>query len=333
MAERIEFGSFDGQPVHLYELSNANGMKTRIMDWGAVLQDLTAPVGGTDRSLVLGFSRFEDYPARSPYFGATCGRVGNRIAQGRFVLDGRTYELPVNEIGNAHLHGGPVGLTKRVWKVEDASDRSVMLSIHSADGDQGYPGNLDVTCRYSLTDDNHLDIEMVGRCDRPTPLNLIHHTYWNLDGGGTIDAHVLQVDADAYLPTDEAQIPTGEIADLAGTVLDFRSPRRVDEAPGGRVDHAFILTEGSGMRRVADLTSGDGRCRMELMANQPAVQVYTGYKMDITASDGTRFPSRSGICLETEGYPDAPNHPNFPGIMLRPGETYRHLMRHIFDWD
>ena len=184
----------------------------------------------------------------------------------------------------------------------------------------------------ALTDDHALEIEMSGQCDRPTPLNLVHHTYWNLDGGGTVDAHRLQIDADAWLPTDEAQIPTGEIAAVDGSPFDFRNARRVDEVPGGRIDNALVLEPARGLRRVGELVSGDGNCRMTLFTDQPAVQVYTGYKMDIEASDGRKFPPRSGICLETEGFPDAPNHPNFPSIILRPGETYLHRMRHEFVW-
>ncbi|MEZ5845885.1 MAG: aldose epimerase family protein [Geminicoccaceae bacterium] len=332
MANVTQFGRFEGRDVHLHELANAAGMVAKVMDWGATLQCLRAPAGGKPRDLVLGFSSFDDYPARSPFMGATCGRVGNRIANGRFVLDGRDYELPVNEVGNAHLHGGIKGLTRRVWTVENHDERSVILSTRSADGEEGYPGNLEVSCRYTLTDDNALEIEMSGQCDRPTPLNLVHHTYWNLDGGGTVDAHRLQIDADAWLPTDEAQIPTGEIAAVDGSPFDFRNARRVDEVPGGRIDNALVLEPARGLRRVGELVSGDGNCRMTLFTDQPAVQVYTGYKMDIEASDGRKFPPRSGICLETEGFPDAPNHPNFPSIILRPGETYLHRMRHEFVW-
>ncbi|MEZ5824086.1 MAG: aldose epimerase family protein [Geminicoccaceae bacterium] len=330
MAKVTQFGLFDGKPVHRYELTNGSGMTASIIDWGATLQALSAPIGGENRNLVLGFDQFDDYPARSPYFGATCGRVGNRIADGRFLLDGVEYTLPVNEVGNAHLHGGPTGLTKRVWALESHDERSVTLSIRSPDGEEGYPGNLDAICRYRLADDNALEIEMSGRCDRATPLNMVHHTYWNLDGSGSIDAHHLQVDADAFLPSDDAQIPTGEMASLDGSALDFRRAKRVDEVPESRIDHAFVLVPADGFRRVAELVSGDGLCRMTLFADQPAVQVYTGYKMNITASGGRRFEPRSGICLETEGFPDAPNHPNFPSIILRPGETYLHRMRHEF---
>ena len=354
MLERQEFGRFKGAPVSMVTLANASGMRAEILDWGATLRSLSIPMGSLSipmgslsnpmgspsdlmedqrRELVLGFDSFDDYPALSPYFGATAGRFGNRIANGRLELDGSVYQLDINENGRTHLHGGADGLSMRIWATEtDPSGNAVTFSIHSPDGDQGYPGAVDARCRYELTDESTLLIEMTATASRPTPVNLIHHSYWNLDGSGVIDGHTLDVSADSMLPTDEAQIPTGEIRPVAGTDFDFRKPRPLDAKGEPIIDFAFVLPPATGIRRVAELISSDGRCRMALHTDQPALQVYTGFKMDFRASNGRHFPPRSGICLETQAFPDAPNHPDFPSAILRPGETYRHRMEHRFSW-
>lgn len=331
MAAGVEvFGTFEDQPVERVRLANGRGLEAAILGWGGVLQSLTLDVDGRARPLVLGFDTFLDYPARSPYFGATVGRFGNRIGHAAFTLDGVRFELDANQGGVNHLHGGSKGWGKRLWRMEPGGDgRSVMLALTSPAGEMGYPGTVEARCLYRLTDDS-LDILMTATTDAATPINMVHHSYWNLDGHGTIEAHRLMLEADRYLPTGEGQIPTGEILPVAGTPFDFQQSRRIDARGAADYDHCFVLTDKAGLRRVAEVTSGDGRVTMTLDADQPGVQLYTGFKMDITASDGTHIGPRAGLCLETECFPDAPNQPGFPSSILRQGETYRHRMVHRF---
>lgn len=324
-------GSFAGQPVHMFVLRGRTGLEARLLSWGATLQALRVPLADGARNLVLGLPAFADYPARSAYFGATVGRYANRIAGGRFTLGGRVYELSRNERGRHTLHGGEDNLARRVWRAVPLDDRpAVRFTIRSDDGDQGFPGNLDVACTYEL-DDDVLRIVMEAVTDKPTPVGLAHHSYWNLDAGGTIDAHVLQLEADFYLPTDAETLPTGEVRRAEGR-FDFTRPRRLDEHGEPRFDHCFAV-RGRGLRRVAQLRSGDGRVSMELCADQPGVQLYTGFKLAVATPDGLRIGPRSGVCLETEQFPDAPNISHFPDPTLLPGATYRHVMEHRFDFD
>lgn len=333
MINRERFGSFEDKPVDRFWLSNGGGMTASIMSWGGVLCSLEGTLAdGSKRSLVLGFQRFDDYPPLSPYFGATVGRFGNRIGDGRFQLDGRPVQLDRNEGAAHHLHGGRAGLGRRVWdaEVEEGANGPMLhLRIASFDGDMGYPGHQETCCTYQLSHNNVLRIEMTATCDQPTPVNLVHHSYWNLDGAGTIDGHKLQLEADYYLPTGEGQIPTGEVLKVEGSAYDFRESRRLDRDGEPIIDYAFVLN-GRGLQRAATLEASDGACRMELLTDQPAVQCYTGFKLDIETKAGERFAPRAGLCLETEGFPDAPNKPHFPNAILRPGETYRHVMEHRF---
>lgn len=327
--EVVRIGDRVGRPVHVFRLAAPSGLEARVLDFGATLQSLRLPVAGRMRELVLGFSDVADYAIRSPYFGATVGRYANRIAGGRFELDGRTCRLSRNQDGRHTLHGGKDNLAFRWWRGEALPEGDgVCLAIRSPDGDQGFPGNLDVRVVYRLRD-TALRIEMEARSDAPTPVNLAHHSYWNLDGGGTVDGHLLQLEADLYLPVDADTIPTGEIRAVAGTPMDFRALRRLDGAGEPRYDHCFPVRR-RGFRRVAHLVSADGRVAMELFADQPGVQLYTGFKLDVTASDGRHFGPRSGLCLETENFPDAPNVSHFPDPFLRPGAVYRHAVEHRF---
>jgi aldose 1-epimerase len=328
-AARETFGEFRGQPVERVRLANGHGLAAAVLTWGGVLQDLTLDVDGSPRPLVLGFAEFADYPAKSPYLGATVGRFGNRIGGAAFTLDGERCELDPNERGRNHLHGGLSGWGKRLWDIASVDASSVSLTLSSADGDMGYPGAVEAACTYRLTGDA-LVIDMTATTTRATPINMVHHSYWNLDGRGSIEAHRLRLDADRYLPTDEEQIPTGEIATVEGTIFDFRELRRIDAMGTADYDHCMVLTEKPDLRQVAEVVSGDGRVGMTLFADQPGVQLYTGFKMDITARGGRRIGPRAGLCLETEAYPDAPNKPQFPSAILRPGETYRHVMEHRF---
>jgi len=326
---RETFGEYRGQPVERVRLDNGRGLRAAVLNWGAVLQDLTLDVDGLARSLVLGFDTFADYPAKSPYFGAVVGRFGNRIGGAAFELDGEKFELDPNERGKNHLHGGLGGWGKRLWRIEASEPDSVTLGITSPDGEMGYPGEVEARVVYRLIADA-LVIEMTAETTRATPVNMVHHSYWNLDGEGSIEAHRLMLDADRYLPTDDEQIPTGEIVPVEGTVFDFRELRRIDDLGTADYDHCMVLTEKPGVRPVAVLVSGDGRIEMQLSADQPGVQLYTGFKMDITAKGGRRIGPRAGLCLETEAFPDAPNKPQFPSAIMRPGETYRHLMTQTF---
>lgn len=336
MIDHRIIGDWEGEPITAFTLTNAQGMRAEIFEWGGVLAKLEAPMtAGSRRNLVLGFKNFDDYPAKSPYFGATVGRFGNRIGGAQFELDGQVHHLDANEVGRHHLHGGSKGLGRRRWQGEAAMTTdgpALKLTITSATGDQGYPGNLSATCLYTLTDDNRLLIEMTAQSDAPTPVNLAHHSYWNLDGGGTIEAHQLQLFGRRYLATGEGQIPTGEIVDVAGTAFDFLEPKPLGHDGQPNIDFAFILDDRDLMKRAAILTSADGACRMSLRTNQPAVQCYTGFKLDVQGRTGEHFGPNAGICLETEGFPDAPNKPEFPSAILRPGETYSHLMEHRFDF-
>lgn len=360
------FGEHEGEPVRLAVIENSRGTRAEILSYGAILRSLSFVMSGDGRdegkgrappehdlrNIVLGFSSFEDYRSRSPFFGATVGRYGNRIAKAAFDLDGQHFALDANERGVNHLHGGRGGFANRLWSMEeDDGPSSVRLSILSDDGDQGYPGRCRASCRYSLTDDEILRIEMEAEVDRACPVNLVHHSYWNLDGtnagGGdgegwlvghrpvrTIDDHLLELEAEHFLPTDVLQIPTGERRHVSGTGFDFRTLRRIGDAGepagSGEIDHCLVLRPEDALRRVARLVSGDGTLSMELHANQPGVQVYTGFKLDLAIPGGGHIGPRTGLCLETEAFPNAPNTPDFGDTILRPGQIYRHVMEHRF---
>ncbi len=324
---RTLFGSYRGEDVLCFSLERG-GLVAEILGWGATLRSLR--VAGTDVDLVVGLERFEEYPAQQAYLGATVGRFANRIEGGRFTLDGRSYRLPRNERGRHTLHGGPDNLARRVWAAEtDPEGCAVRFSIFSPDGDQGFPGNLHARCTYRLTEEAILRIEMEAETDAPTPVNFAHHSYWNLAGTGTIDGHLLEIEADHYLEAGPDTIPTGRILEVAGTRYDFRALRRIDAAGDADYDNCFLV-RGEGFRRVARLEDPVSGRRMELWADPPGVQLYTGFKLDITTSTGRRIGPRAGLCLETENFPNAPNIPRFPNAILRSGETYRHRMEHRF---
>ncbi len=320
-------GEIEGEPVVRAVLRGAGGLEAVVTSFGATLQALRVPDSdGRPVDLVLGFERPGDYLGRPGAVGATVGRFANRIAHGRFTLDGRTFQLPCNQDGRHHLHGGPRGFGQRVWTLaaEPGAD-AVVLRLVSEDGDQGYPGRLEATCRYALEDPDTLVVEMTATSDAPTPVNLVNHTYWNLAGFGTIDGHRLQLFASRVLEVDAELIPTGRILEVAGTPLDFRRPRALGEPVPVRLDHCFLV-DGEGLRPVARLQESRSGRLLELFADQPGVQVYTAEHLDVPGRSGGRFGPRSGLCLETEALPDAPNHPNFPSAILRPGELYRHRM-------
>lgn len=346
-------GSIDGEPVRMFTLRNANGMSVELMDLGATVTRVVVPDrDGRPVDVVLGFDTVEEYPEKSQYFGCTVGRVGNRIAGGRFELDGLAHQLAINN-GPNHLHGGVRGFDKRRWEADPivtARGPGVRFTRTSPDGEEGYPGRVEAEALYVLTDRNELVVEMGATTDAPTPVNIVHHTYWNLGGhgSGTILDETLRIRADRYTPVDATFIPTGDLAPVAGTAVDFRSPKAIgrdiaaypgDEAEGGEdpggYDHNFCLDGEAGtMREVVRLADSDTGIVMAISTDQPGIQFYTGNFLNgMTGKGGAVYEKFGGLCLETQAYPDSINHrgePGWPDVVLRPGETYRHRMVHRF---
>ena len=307
-----------------------------VSNYGARLLELHVPDRhGGSGDIVLGHAAMSGYLGADPYFGATCGRFANRIADGRVSVDGVAHQLALNE-GPTHLHGGPVGFDKRLWSLEEAADTHAVFTLRSDDGDMGYPGACMATTEYHLAADDRLLITMTATCDAPTPVNLVHHSYFNLaaKGAGTIHDHLLTIPASTYLPVDDRLIPTGKAEPVDGTPFDFREPTRIggrlDEAPGGRgFDHNWCLDgEAAPLRLAAEVVDpGSGR-GLTLKTNQPGLQFYTGGYLPntLTGKSGRPLAPFAGFTLETQGFPNAPNVPAFPESILRPGETYSHVM-------
>jgi aldose 1-epimerase len=327
----------DGAEVDLYTLTNPAGMTAKVMTYGATLTELDVPDrDGKTGDVVLGFDNLKDYLAGHPYFGSTVGRVANRVARGRFTLDGKEYELATNNGPNA-LHGGVKGFDKVVWKAEPATapDRAaVKFTYVSKDGEEGYPGKMTATVTYTLTADNELRLEYEARADKPTPVNLTNHTYFNLAGtkSGDILGHELTIFADKYTPADDTLIPTGEIKPVRGTPLEFtratRIGERIDQIKSDPVgyDHNYVLNrEGKELALAARVREPKTGRMMEMSTTEPGVQFYTGNFLDgkQTGRGGVVYKKHWGFCLEAQHFPDAVNHANFPSIILRPGETYR----------
>jgi len=333
------FGAVAGQNVELYTLTNAHGIEVRIMTYGATIVSLKTPDRhGRLQNIVLGFDQLREYVADAvPYFGATVGRYANRIATGHFTIDGASYQLPLNNAPNS-LHGGTRGFDKRVWSADrDHSGNSLRLSYVSAAGEEGYPGELTAHATYRLTDDDSLAIRFEATTTAPTPVNLANHAYFNLSGDPArpIVDHFLQIDAEAYTPVDATLIPTGELRAVTGTAFDFRRATRIGKrietndaqlAFGHGYDHNWVLAPApakSALRPAAVLTDpGSGRV-LEIRTSQPGLQFYSGNFMNGKPSgQGSVFGYRTGLCLETQHFPDSPNHPAFPDTILRPGQIY-----------
>ena len=330
-----KFGSLDdGTSVDLYTLKNAKGATAKVTTFGATLTELWVPDrSGKMGDVVLGFDNLQGYLDKEPFFGATIGRVTNRIAKGKFTLDGREYSLEINDPPNT-LHSGSHDLSRKVWKAEPVHERNgaaVRFSIDSPDGDEGFPGNLRVTVLYRLTNNNELQLEYTARTDKATPINLTNHSYFNFGGEKDVLGHVLQINADKYTPTDATQIPTGEIRSVRGTPLDFTQPvaigAHIAEIPGtpGGYDHNFVVNGEAGKMRLAAraFDPSPGR-QMEVWTTEPALQFYTGNHLDgtNTGKRGVAYEKQSGFCLETQHFPDSVNHPAFPSTILRPGSVY-----------
>ncbi|HAV61207.1 MAG TPA: galactose-1-epimerase [Verrucomicrobiales bacterium] len=323
----------DGREVEIFTLTNGRGMVAKIAEYGATLTELHVPAGdGTTVNVVLGFDNLEQYLGGHPAFGATIGRFANRIAHGRFELDGKTIEL--RKGGKHHIHGGTVGFSRVVWNgrilESDPGEAAVELRYQAADGEEGYPGKLDVVVTFTLTNRDELRIEYRATTDQPTVVNLTNHSYFNLAGSGDIKDHVLQLSADRYTVPDEDLIPTGEIAAVTGTALDFTSPTKIGERietfyprPGG-YDHNYVINGEPGTLRLAArvVEPASGRV-MECETTEPGVQLYTAnWTNPGPRGIGGNYGRHSGFCLETQHHPDSPNKPDFPTTVLRPGGTF-----------
>ena len=336
---RAAFGKLaDGTAVESYTLRNAHGVEVKAITYGAIITSLRVPDrAGKFGDIVLGHDDLAGYVDKPAYFGAVVGRYGNRIAKGRFTLDGKTYTLATNN-GPNHLHGGVRGFDKVVWKADPPAAGATSVTFHytSRDGEEGYPGTLAARVTYTLTDKDELTFEYSATTDKATPVNLTQHSYFNLGTPGSeILGHELTLEADRYTPVDATLIPTGQIAPVSGTPFDFRKPTAIgarigqdDEQlkRGGGYDHNFVLSAASeGLRRAGRLTDpGTGRT-MEILTTEPGVQFYSGNFLDgtIKGKGGVVYKHRSGLCLETQHFPDSPNQPSFPSTILRPGKEYR----------
>jgi len=327
-----EFGTMDdGRSVQLFTLTNENGMEVSITNYGGIVTSIKVPdKDGNIEDVVLGFDDLEKYKSGHPFFGAITGRYANRIANGQFELNGETYQLATND-GENHLHGGNEGFDKKLWDAEvNEEENSVTLSYLSPDGEEGYPGNLDVDVTYTLTEENELQIDYRATTDKATVVNLTNHSYFNLSGDpsqGILD-HLLTIHADRYTPVDEGLIPTGELAPVDGTAFDFTDPEtvgaRIESIPPG-YDHNYVLNDpNSGIRKIAALEHEESGRIMEVYTDQPGVQLYTGNFLDgsITGHHGVPIEQYAALCLETQTFPDSPNKPDFPSPVLNPGETY-----------
>jgi len=327
------FGNYYNAPVTEYTLTNSSGMQASILNYGGTITKLMVPDrNGKMGDVVLGFETFGGYmQKKDPYIGALVGRYANRIANAKFTMDGKTYKLAPNNFGNS-LHGGNVGFDKVIWNTEKIGDSSLKLTYQSKDGEEGYPGNLNVQVIYTLGADNSLKIDYTATTDQATPVNLTNHSYFNLSAGkdSTVLDHVLKLDADKYTPVNDQLIPTGQIANVKGTPLDFTTPKAIGKDIGsvkGGFDHNWILNKrGTELQEAATVYDpGSGRY-MEVLTTQPGIQFYSGNFLNgdlQLTKEGQIYIPHSGLCLETQHYPDSPNEPSFPNTILRPGETYR----------
>lgn len=345
-ADKEPFGQTpDGREVDLYTLTNTNGLRAKITNYGAILVSLEVPDrDGNLADITLGYDNLDDYVKRGAFFGATVGRYANRIGGAKFVLDGTEYKLAANN-GENHLHGGIKGFDKVVWKLDDLKSESnkavVKMSYISEDGEEGYPGNMACTVTYTLTEDNELKISYEAETDKTTVVNLTNHSYFNLAGQGTGDilGHKLTLNADKYTPVDEGLIPTGEIRSVKDSPMDFTLPTSIGsriKQVGDGYDHNYVLNSGGGTlallalaARVYEPTSGRV---MEIYTTEPGVQLYTGNFLDgtLTGKAGKVYKKHYAFCLETQHFPDSPNKPNFPSAVLLPGQKYTSVTVHKF---
>jgi aldose 1-epimerase len=324
----------DGQEVDLFTLSNDRGIKAKITNYGGIITSLLVPDRkGNTGDIVLGFDTLDGYLGEHPYFGAIIGRMCNRVGGAKFVLDGKIYSISANS-GSNQLHGGFFGFDKKVWRANTfIKEDSVSLTLCylSPDGEEGYPGNLDITAVYTLNNDNELRIQFSATTDKPTPVNLTNHSYFNLagEGHGLVYDHKLLINADHYTKLDKDSVPTGELVPITGTDFDFNEFHRIGERIHNLdfgYDHNFVLLKPSGVCGLIALASepSSGR-KMEVYSTEPGVQLYTANWFDgkLAGKGGKYYEKHSAFCLETQHFPDSPNHPEFPSVILRPGEIYK----------
>ena len=338
-AKRVPFGSMpDGTAVHQFTLANASGIELKAINYGGIITSLRTPDrAGKFDDIVLGFETLDPYLTDHPFFGAIIGRYGNRIGKGQFTLDGKTYKLAANN-GPNHLHGGVKGFDKQMWKAEPLRGANgIRFTRVSPDGEEGYPGTLTTEVTYTLTDANELIVDYRASTNKPTPVNLTQHSYFNLAGhaSGDILGHQLMLNADRYTPVDDTLIPTGELAPVEGTPFDFRKPTAIGARINGDhpqlkagkgYDHNWVLNrKGTGLQLAARVLEPKSGRTLEITTEEPGIQFYAGNFLDGTlkGKDGAVYAHRTGFCLETQHYPDSPNKPNFPTTTLRPGREYR----------
>jgi aldose 1-epimerase len=344
--QKQNFGQIaDGTQVDIYTLANDNGLAIKITNYGGTIVSILAPDrNGNFGQVTLGFDNLKQYIEQSPYFGCLVGRYANRIAQGKFSLNGVEYILAQND-ADRHLHGGPVGFDKVVWQAEELSgddDVGLLLNYQSDDGEENYPGTLDVTVVYILTDDNELKIDYTATTSADTVLNLTNHTYFNLAGSGDILGHELYLNADSFTPVDATLIPTGELRSIKGTPLDFTKPtvigNRIEQEDeqlkfAGGYDHNWVLnTSGDDLILAATVSEPTTGRVMDVYTTEPGIQFYSGNFLDgtLTGPGGVVFNKRAGFCLETQHFPDSPNQPEFPTTVLKPGELYNQITVYKF---
>ena len=331
----------DFDSIQLFTLKNSNGMTVKVTNYGAIITSIVVPDrDGKMADVVLGYDRLEDYinAVDKPYFGAVVGRYGNRIAKGKFTLDGKTYSLATNNGPNS-LHGGIIGFDKVVWDADyKQKENTITLSYTAKDGEEGYPGNLNLSVTYTLSDDNELTIDYLAKTDKATPINVTQHSYFNLkgEGHGTILDHELMLNASHYTPVDETLIPTGKIEEVAGTPFDFTTAKAIGKDIsvsneqlkfGGGYDHNWVLDESNkqdDLTLAARVVEPESGRVLEVLTTEPGIQFYCGNFLDgrLTGKSGRSYVNRGGFCLETQHFPDSPNQENFPSTILRSGETY-----------
>jgi aldose 1-epimerase len=328
------FTTPDGEAVEILTITNAHGLKVRILTWGATLVEMWTPSRtGKLADVTLGFDSLERYAQPHPFFGSTAGRYANRIALGRFTLDGQAYTLATNN-GPNHLHGGTRGFDKRIWRAEPIGTDAVRFTYTSPAGEEGYPGKLEAAVTYTLAENDELRLDYEATTDQPTVVNLTNHTYWNLAGAGDVLGHGLRLYASRFTVVDAGLIPTGELRAVAGTALDFSKAKVVgrdiadlkhDGQPGG-YDHNYaidVLTPGA-LAPAAELYDPSSGRMMRVMTTEPGVQLYTANGLkDVGGKNGQTYGPHAGLCLETQHFPDSPNHPDFPSTVLRPGQAFR----------
>ncbi|MCF0190388.1 MAG: galactose mutarotase [Marinilabiliaceae bacterium] len=353
--EQFGTAEYDGQQVKLYTIKNANGMVAQLTNQGAKLVSLYAPdKEGKMEDVVLGYPTAADYAkcdqragVGEPFFGATIGRYGNRLAGGMFVIDGDTTKVEINEMPGKSLHGGSKGYHSQMWTVKEQTENKVVFTLHDADGTMGYKGNVDVELTYEMCDCNGLKLTYSATTDAPTAINLTHHSFFNLDGEGaeTVNDHVLMIPAKEITAVNRFLIPTGELMPVEGTAFDFNTPHAISDSIasdhlqmkiGGGYDHNWVLSSEpneDGLRVAAEVKSLKSGRIMTVITTEPGVQFYGGNFLNNTqvGKSGKTYPRRSALCLETQHFPDSPNHENFPSTILRPGETYSHVCVYKFD--